>query len=368
MTQLSSTLSQTPPFKSRKYRIVALPGEGIGPEVVNACLTILDALAEIEGFSLTVDRGWIGSEAQEKFGSSLPSATLEKCEGSDGILFGSVTKGGLLELRRHFDFFINLRPVCPSPHLLHTSPIKAERLKDVDLLFVRELVSGIYFGEAGRGISHQGAYGFHTMEYSDADIRRIARVALAQAQRRRQHLTVAHKENALPKIPWTRLVQEEAEAFPDVTVEPMLVDNLAMQLVMRPQDFDVIVAGNLFGDILSDLGGAIAGSIGLLGSASLNANGFGMYEAVHGTAPDIAGKGLANPLGTLAGVVLMLEQWGEQGAAEKLRSLQSHILAQGYRTADLYTPGDTSKESQPQSKVTTDELTDLFVETLRELT
>ncbi|MEM9213846.1 MAG: 3-isopropylmalate dehydrogenase [Cyanobacteria bacterium P01_F01_bin.150] len=352
---------QSHPEHSRKYRIVALPGEGIGPEVVNACLTILQTLAEVEGFSLTVDHGWIGAAAQEKFGSPLPAETLKKCRGTNGILFGSVTKGGLLELRRHFDFFINLRPVRPSPHLGYASPIKAERLKDVDLLFVRELVSGIYFGEAGRGIDNQGAYGFHIMRYGDTDIRRIARVALNYAHNRRGHLTVAHKENALPQIPWTTLVQEEAQAFPEVTVEPMLVDNLAMQLVRRPQDFDVIVAGNLFGDILSDLGGAIASSIGLLGSASLNASGFGLYEAVHGTAPDIAGKGIANPLGTLAGAVLMLDQWGEYRAAERVRSLQNTILAQGYRTVDLYNP----KSHQKQVKVTTSELTNLFDKALR---
>lgn len=319
----------------RAYRIVALPGEGIGPEVVGACVEILQAIAQVSGFSLTVDWAWIGKPARQQFGVPLPKETLTLCDGADGILFGAVTQGGLLELRRHFDLFMNLRPVRPSPSLRDTSPLKPECLQGVDLLFVRELVSGIYFGAAGRGVDDQGDYGFHTMRYWDHEIRRIARVALHYAQTRRQHLTIAHKENALPQIPWTRLVIEEAQSFPTVTVEPMLVDNLAMQLVMRPADFDVILAGNLFGDILSDLGGAIAGSIGLLGSASLNANGFGMYEAIHGTAPDIAGKGIANPLGTLAGAMLMLEQWGEDDAVQRLCSVQDAILAQGYRTVDL---------------------------------
>lgn len=353
----------------RQYRIVALPGEGIGPEVVDACLTILTALAEIEAFGLTVDRGWIGEAARQRFGVALPEETLALCEASDGIVFGAIAQGGLLKLRRHFDLFLNLRPVRPSPSLLDASPIKAERLQGVDLLFVRELVSGIYFGASGRATDAQGDYGFHTMRYADAEIRRIARAALRYAQARRQHLCVAHKENALPHIPWTKLVQAEAENFPTVTVEPMLVDNLAMQLMLQPQRFDVILAGNLFGDILSDLGGVITGSIGLLGSASLNLDGFGMYEAVHGTAPDIANKGIANPLGTLAGIVLMLEQWGESSAAGRLISVQEHLLAQGYRTADLWQKPlshSASNHASNHQRVTTAELVDLFLIAMRD--
>lgn len=343
----------------KHYRIVALPGEGIGPEVVGACLQILEAIAKANGFTVAVDYGQIGELAKQQFGEYLPKETLQLCEGSDGILFGSVTKGGLLTLRKHFDLFANLRPVRPSPSLMNLSPIKANRLEGVDLLFVRELVSGIYFGKAQR----EPDGGFHTMRYADAEIRRVARVALQYAQARRQRLCVAHKENALPHLHWRQLVESEAQAFCEVTVEPMLVDNLAMQLVMRPQDFDVVLAGNLFGDILSDLGGAIAGSIGLLGSASLNANGFGMYEAVHGTAPDIAGKGVANPLGTLAGVVLMLEQWGETSAAQTLVAIQEKLLAQGYRTADLFVP----KLAQQQQRVSTAELVDLFIASIGEV-
>lgn len=327
---------------SRNYRVVALPGDGIGPEVVEASLTILQELAKSEGFNLSIDQGWIGQVAQERFGTSLPCETLALCEKADGIVLGAVTQGGLLELRQHFDLFINLRPVRPSPSLFPLSPLKAHCLQGVDLLFVRELVSGIYFGEAGRGIDESGAYGFHTMRYYDTEMRRIAQIALSYAQRRHKLLTVAHKENALPCLPWSQLVKEEAQAFPEVTISPMLVDNLALQLVMSPQKFDVILAGNLFGDILSDIGGAIAGSIGLLGSASLNSNGFGLYEPVHGTASDIAGKGLANPLGTLAAIILMLQQWGEDHAAQRLLMIQETLLAQGYRTADLAQPSQIS--------------------------
>ena len=226
-------------------------------------------------------------------------------------------------------------------------------VQGVDLLFVRELASGIYFGDSGRAEDAAGAYGFHVMRYGDAEMHRIARVALEWAQARRRHLTVAHKENALPCLPWSVRVQDVASDFPDVTVEPMLVDNLAMQLVLRPRDFDVVLAGNLFGDILSDLGGAIAGSIGMLGSASLNASGFGLYEPIHGTAPDIAGKGIANPMGAIASATLMLEQWGETKAAQHIREAQERILAQGYRTADL-------SPVPPEIFVTTDELVQVF--------
>ena len=344
-------------MSDRHYRIVALPGEGIGPEVVEAGLSILAAIAQSSNFTVTVDRAWIGEPARQKFGIPLPPETIQLCEGSDGIVFGAVTKGGLLELRRHFDLFANLRPVCPSPRLLSASPIKAELLQDVDILFVRELVSGIYFGESGREVDSLSGYGFHTMRYADMQIRRVAKVALSYAQTRRRRLCVAHKENALPMIPWTQLVQEVAADFPDVAVEPMLVDNLAMQLVMRPQAFDVVLAGNLFGDILSDLGGAIAGSIGLLGSASLNANGFGLYEPIHGTAPDIAGQGIANPLGTIAGIILMLEQWDEKVAAHRLRSIQADLLEKGYRPPDLM----QAKSATPQQCVNTRELVDLFI-------
>jgi 3-isopropylmalate dehydrogenase/3-benzylmalate dehydrogenase len=321
------------------YRIVAIPGEGIGPEVVEAAVRILQQVAKLEGFTIQVNYAWLGVTALEKFGSYFPQATIELCNGADGILFGAVTQGGLLELRKHYDFFCNLRPIRIIDSLLHKSSLRPEKVQGLDILIIRELVSGIYFGNAGRSQDETGEYGYHTMVYYDQEIRRIARQALQKAQQRRGLLTIAHKENALPHLPWTRLVQEEAREFPGVIVEPMLVDNLAMQMVINPQRFDVILAGNLFGDILSDIGGALVGSLGLLGSASLNADGFGLYEAIHGTAPDIAGQGIANPLGTLGACVLMLEQWGEMGAAQRITAAQEQVLAQGYRTADLSPQG-----------------------------
>jgi 3-isopropylmalate dehydrogenase len=350
----------------KKYRVVALPGEGIGIEVVGAALSILKCLAQQENFVIHVDEGWIGQAAHDQFGQFFPEATAQLCQASDGIIFGAVAQGGLLELRQRFDFFVNLRPVRSHPLLLSNSPLKPELLQDVDLLFVRELASGLYFGPAGRAIDASGPYGYHTMQYHDREIQRIARVALQKAQERRQHLTVAHKENALPQIPWCRLVAEVAQDFADVTVEPMLVDNLAMQLIMRPRDFDVILAGNLFGDILSDLGGAIAGSIGLLGSASFSEQGLGLYEPVHGTAPDIAGQGIANPLGMMNSITLMLEHWGEHTAALRLQQVQQGLLEQGYRTADLcLQPANRQVE---QRQVGTQELAQLFCDRLTQTT
>ena len=344
-------------LSKQSYRIVAIPGEGIGPEVVQASLTILQQVAKLEGFTLQVDYGWLGTAALEQFGSYFPQATAQLCEGSDGIVFGATSVGGLLEIRKHFDFFCNLRPIRIVNSLLHKSSLRPEKVQGLDILIIRELVSGIYFGPSGRSTDDQGAYGYHTMRYYDEEIRRIARKALQKAQQRRRLLTVAHKENALPHLPWTRLVQEEAIQFPDVVVEPMLVDNLAMQMVLNPQRFDVILAGNLFGDILSDIGGALVGSIGLLGSASLNADGFGLYEAIHGTAPDIAGKGIANPLGTLGACILMLEQWGENQAAQRIIAAQDKILAKGYRTADL-------SPQKGENFVNTETLVELLLEEL----
>ena len=336
-----------------QYRIVALPGEGIGLEVVNATLTILQRVARKHNFKLQVDYGVIGQPAFKQYGSYFPQATSILCSKGDSILFGAVSKGGLLELRKQFDFFVNLRPVKTFPSLLDKSSLKSDRLLGVDILFVRELVSGIYFGASARETDAKGSYGYHTMQYYDWQIKRIAKVALKKARERKGLLTVAHKENALPCLPWTKLVREVAVEYPDVTVEPMLVDNLAMQLVINPQRFDTILAGNLFGDILSDLGGALVGSIGLLGSASLNSDGFGLYEPIHGTAPDIAGKNTANPLGTLASAMIMLQQWGEIAAVNSLQQAWDNILECGYRTADLYS-------QETEILVNTQELVELF--------
>lgn len=339
---------------TQQYKIAALPGEGIGSEVVTATLAILQQVAVKHNFTLQIDYGSIGEQAFKKYGSYFPKVTSQLCSQADAILFGAVSKGGLLELRRKFDFFVNLRPVRTHSNLISNSSLKSKYLSGVNILFVRELVSGIYFGASGREEDKQGSYGYHTMKYYDWQIRRIARIALEKAQARRGLLTIAHKENALPHLPWTKLVTEISSEYSNVQIEPMLVDNLAMQLVIDPQHFDVILSGNLFGDILSDLGGALVGSVGLLGSASLNKTGFGLYEPIHGTAPDIVGKNKANPLGTLASAIMMLEQWQEMDAANSLQQAWDSILQQGYRTADLYS-------QNKEILVTTDKLVDLFL-------
>ena len=342
---------------NQQYRIAALAGEGIGLEVVAATLAILQRVAVKHEFQLQVNHAEIGQTAYDRYGTYLPAKTVEICSQANGILFGAVSKGGLLELRRQFDLFVNLRPVKVFPSLINNSSLKSDRLAGVDILFVRELVSGIYFGASGRGENPRGSYGYHTMQYEDWQIQRIAKVALDKAQARRGLLTVAHKENALPHLPWTKLVTEVARSYPLVTVVPMLVDNLAMQLVINPQHFDVILAGNLFGDILSDLGGALVGSIGMLGSASLNQAGFGLYEPIHGTAPDIAGKNQANPLGTLASAMMMLEQWGETAAVADLQQAINTVLDRGYRPADLYSQAT-------ETLVTTKEIVELLIREL----
>lgn len=344
---------------SKLYSVAVLPGEGIGPEVVEAAVQVLRHIAPLEALEIELNYGLIGTAAHEKYGKYFPEETAAICKESDGILFGSVEKGGLLELRKEFDFFCNLRPVRVFDALIPRSSLRPDCVVGVDLLFVRELVSGIYFGESGRGADASGDFGFHTMKYYDDEIRRIARIALHYAVERRGHLTVAHKENALPHLPWTRLVLTEAANFPTVEVKPMLVDNLAMQLVRNPAQFDVILAGNLFGDLLSDIGGALSGSLGLLPSASLNAQGFGLYEAIHGTAPDITGKGIANPIGTIGAVELMLNQWGLSQAANRLRQALAQTIQQGIRTIDLCGPED----HQPLS---TDEITQAIISCLQD--
>lgn len=338
------------------YRIAALGGEGVGPEVVEASLRVVLAAAERHGVRIEVEHGDFGIPAFEKHGSHFPDHVAELCGRSNGVLLGAVEKGGLLALRRRFDFFANLRPVKAIDCLLHTSSLQPDRIRGLDILFVRELTSGIYFGDSGRSSDERGDFGFHRMVYYDDEVRRVARVALEHAQKRRKRLTVTHKENALPKIPWCEITKEEAARFPDVTVENMLVDTLGMELVMNPLRFDTILAGNLIGDWSSSIGGALVGSIGLLPSASLNADGFGLYEAIHGTAPEIAGRGIANPLGTLASATLMIHGWGETAMADAIDAAVDRVLATGCRTPDIAAEGEPT--------LTTEALTDRIIEQL----
>jgi 3-isopropylmalate dehydrogenase len=334
-------------------RIAVLPGEGIGPEVVDAALEVLQHAAAQHGLAVTPTRAAFGIPAFQATGSYFPPATVEVCAASDGILLGAVEKGGLLALRRHFDFFANLRPVRAVDCLVNASSLRPEHVRGLDLLFVRELTSGMPFGAAGRGRDDRGDFGYHTLHYYDFQVRRIARVALQHAAQRRRHLTVAHKENALPQIPWCDLVREEAANHPDVEVEPMLVDTLAMQLVMTPGRFDVILAENLTGDWLSSIGAGLVGSIGLLPSASLNPDGFGLYEPIHGTAPELVGQGIANPIGAIGSVRMLLEQWRQPRIAAHLGTAVDRVLREGYRTPDL---GPTPRSHQVNTRGMTDHI------------
>lgn len=339
------------------YQVIALPGEGAGPEVTEAALRVLTELAALHGLGLELERSDFGIPAFERTGSHFPDATARRCAEADGILLGAVERGGLLEIRSHFDLFANLRPVRAVDCLLGASSLRPERVRGLDILFVRELTSGIHFGASGRSEDARGPHGFHTMLYTDDQIRRIARVALERARERSGRLTLAHKENALPRIPWRALLAEEAESFPGVGVEALLVDNLAMQLVMDPLRFDVILAGNLMGDWLSSIGGALVGSIGLLPSASLNEAGLGLYEPIHGTAPEIAGKGIANPLGAIGSASMMLAQWGEKDARRTLETAVLRVLEAGHRTHDL-------DPTRPEVCVSTERMADLVIAAL----
>ena len=348
---------------SQPYRLAVLPGEGIGPEVIRAACDVLAALSELEDFRVEFRNGAIGQAAFDACGEPLSQETIALCESADAILFGAIERYGILELRRQFGFYANLRPVRLAPCLTNCSSLKPDVVAGLDILFVRELVSGIYFGSSGRGHDEDGPFGFHTMRYHDHEIRRVARVAIDKARIRRGRLTVAHKENALPQIPWRRLVEEEAARLEPVTVEPMLVDTLAMELVRDPNQFDVILAGNLFGDILSDIGGSLVGSLGMLPSASLNEHGFGLYEPVHGTAPSLAGRGVANPLGAVGAVEMMLEQWGQTRAANRLRLAVESVLAQGCHTADLIRDGRRAASTREMTEAIIRELSDTAAQT-----
>jgi 3-isopropylmalate dehydrogenase/3-benzylmalate dehydrogenase len=327
------------PTNTRPRRtVVALPGEGVGPEVVAAASRVIERVAHLQDIPLEIRTRPFGVPAFEKTGSYFPEQTQEACRSADAVLLGAVERDGLLDLRRGFDFFANLRPVLAHPQLADRSPLREDLAREIDILFVRELTSGIHYGPSGRDSDEAGAYGFHTMQYYDWQIRRVADVALDAARTRRGRVTVAHKENALPHIPWCDLVREQARSFPEVEVEFLLIDNLSTQLVLDPGRFDVVLSGNLMGDWLSSLGGALIGSIGLLPSASLNGDGFGLFEPIHGTAPEIAGRGTANPVGAILSAAMMFENWNEVAAGRCIRDAVASTLDDGVVTADLEGP------------------------------
>jgi len=333
-------------------KIAVLPGDGIGREITAQAVRVLRRLE----LPLELEEAPVGGAGYEAAGDPLPEATLRLARAADAILFGAVggpqydalprdkrPERGLLRLRKDLGLFANLRPAQVFPELAQASSLKPELVAGLDLLIVRELTGDIYFGEP-RGISSLPGgerEGVNTMRYRESEIRRIARVAFEAARRRGRRLCSVDKANVLETTElWKQVVTEVGKDFPDVQLNHMYVDNCAMQLVREPKQFDVIVTGNMFGDILSDEASMLTGSIGMLPSASLDERGKGLYEPIHGSAPDIAGKGVANPLATILSAAMMLRySLGRAAEADRLEAAVRKVLQQGLRTADIYTDG-----------------------------
>jgi 3-isopropylmalate dehydrogenase len=332
-------------------RVAVLPGDGIGPEIIAQATKVLHRL----NLGLEMQQAPVGGASYESAGDPLPAATLKIAKDADAILFGAVgdprydslprakrPEQAILGLRKELGLFANLRPARVHPELAAASALKAEVVSGLDLLIVRELTGDIYFG-APRGIREvNGAReGFDTMRYSEPEIRRIAKVAFEAARKRARRVCSVDKANVLETSQlWREVVIQESKNYRDVELSHMYVDNCAMQLVRNPKQFDVIVTGNLFGDILSDEASMLTGSIGMLPSAALDARGKGLYEPIHGSAPDIAGKGVANPLATILSAAMMLRySLRQENAAERVEAAVSRVLRAGLRTADICTAG-----------------------------
>jgi 3-isopropylmalate dehydrogenase len=335
-------------------KIAVLPGDGIGPEIVAQAEKVLKALAT-DGLVLELEHAPIGGAGHDAAGDPLPEATLKLAKEADAVLLGAVggpqydtlprdkrPERGLLRIRKELNLFANLRPALLYPELASASTLKPEVVAGLDIMIVRELTGDIYFGQP-RGIEVRGGerVGFNTMVYSESEVRRVAEVAFGIAMKRGRKLCSVEKANVLECSElWKEVVIEVAKKYPEVGLTHMYVDNAAMQLVRNPKQFDVIVTGNIFGDILSDEASMLTGSIGMLPSASLDANNKGMYEPIHGSAPDIAGKNVANPLATILSAAMMLRYTlGQEAAAKRIEDAVKKVLAQGLRTADIHTEG-----------------------------
>ena len=336
--------------------ILVLPGDGIGPEIVDEALRVLTAAQKRFDLDIQLDHALVGGAAYDAEGDPLPESTLAKARAADAILFGSIggpkwdnierdkrPERGLLRLRSSLGLFANLRPAILYPQLASASSLKPEVVSGLDIMIVRELTGGIYFGQP-RGVRELESgerQGYNTYAYTESEIRRIGRVAFEAAQQRGKKLCSVDKANVLEvTVLWREIMNDLRREYPDVELSHMYVDNAAMQLVRAPKQFDVIVTGNMFGDILSDEAAMLTGSIGMLPSASLNSEKQGMYEPCHGSAPDIAGQGIANPLATILSAAMMLRySLNEEKAAEAIEAAVSKVLDQGLRTADIMSEG-----------------------------
>jgi 3-isopropylmalate dehydrogenase len=338
-----------------KAKIALLPGDGIGPEVTAQGARVLTEVARQSGHQFEFQSLPMGGNAIDSHGNPLPDETLAACRASDAILLGAVggpkwddpnaktrPEAGLLKIRKELGLFANLRPIAPSRHLLAASPLKPEIVSGTDILFVRELTGGLYFGASGRRPHPSGEEAYSTMTYSTGEIERVVRLSAEAARKRRKHLTMVDKANVLEASRLWRSVSARlmAAEFPDIAYDVVLVDSMAMHLISRPRDFDVVVTENMFGDILTDEGSMITGSMGLLPSASLGTPGPGLYEPIHGSAPDIAGKGVANPLATiLAAAMLLRHSLNLEAEATAVERAVDAVLAAGHRTRDIAAGG-----------------------------
>ena len=353
-------------------KILILPGDGIGVEIVAQALKVIDSLNANHSMGMSLVNGLLGGIAYDETGSPLPDETIKIAKECDSILLGAVggpkwetlerdlrPERGLLGIRSELELFSNLRPAILYPQLASASSLKNEIVSGLDLMIIRELVGGIYFGQP-RGVENRDGerFGINSATYYESEIARIGHSAFQIAQKRGKRLCSVDKANVLEVCElWREVMEEVSKEYPDVKLSHLYVDNAAMQLVRDPKQFDVIVTSNLFGDVLSDCAAMLTGSIGMLPSASLDKNNFGMYEPIHGSAPDIAGKDVANPLATILSVSMMLRYSLNQGdLADKVDSAVSDVLDQGFRTKDI--AGDSNK------LVGTEEMGDLVVKAL----
>lgn len=335
-----------------EYTLAVIPGDGIGPDVVEQTLLVLDKVGEKFGHTFHYQKVLAGGCAIDATGACLPQETIDVCKASDAVLLGAVggwkwdtlpgdqrPERALLGLRKALGLFANLRPALLFEQLADASPLKPEILAGgLDIVVVRELTGGIYFGEKGFRDTDLGPAAYDVEQYAEEEVRRIAKVAFDMAMKRSKHVTSVDKANVLESSRlWRRVVAEVAQDYPEVTLDNLYVDNAAMQLVRNPRQFDVIVTSNIFGDILSDEASQITGSIGMLPSASLAKGNFGMYEPVHGSAPDIAGQDKANPMATILSAAMMLRYtFGLLQEADAVENAVKAVLDQGYRTPDLF--------------------------------
>lgn len=352
--------------------IALIPGDGIGPEIVAQAKAVLDRVAEIFGHEFTYTEVSMGGNAIDRYGDPLPQEMLDKCLASDSVLLGAVggpkwngvpgpqrPEKGLLRLRAGMGVYSNNRPAKIWPQLASASPLKPEIVEGgIDFLIVRELIGGIYFGKHETVTENGEPVAIDELRYTESEIRRIGRIGFETAQKRNHKLCSVEKSNVLDSSRlWKKVMHQLAAEYPDVELSDMLVDNCAMQIVKDPSQFDVIVTENMFGDILSDEASMITGSIGMIPSSSLGDGTRGLYEPIHGSAPDIAGKDIANPIGTILAAAMMLRYSFDMAAeADCIESAVSAVLEAGYRTGDIFSPGCTQVGCREMGRLVTEHL------------